>query len=126
MTTLSEDAATVRRLYLQRDKLKAAADEAERAFKAAQAALFERMDAEKVDGIKVDGIGFSPARTVYATVKDRAAFVAWAEVHNPELVQPRERKSLLNDEVRQALDDGRELPPGVSFYAREYVSQRAA
>jgi hypothetical protein len=126
MTTLAEDAAEVRRLKQEKDSAKDVASDLERQFKAAQANLFERMEAEGVQGIKHEGTNFVPTRTVYAQLQDRRVFAEWARENAPDLIEDRERSDLLNDAVRAALDDGRELPPGVSFRVREYVSQRAA
>lgn len=114
-------------------KLKAAsvaaderAETANRAFKDAERALHERMAAEGVGSIKVDGTSFVPASTIYGTIQDREAFIAWAQDNEEELLEPKERKSLINELAREAVEQGRELPPGMGFYVRDYVSQRIA
>lgn len=53
-------------------------------------------------------------------------FVKWAESNDPDLIQYKERGAELNSLVRQRLDDGEPLPPGVGFYDREYISQRTS
>jgi len=84
------------------------------------------MDETGVDGLKIDGINFVPSETVYANVQDRAAFVEWARTHDEELVEDRERKALLNQLVRERLDNGEPMPPGIGFYVRETIAQRSS
>lgn len=125
-SSISEDAAALRELKLARDEAKAEAESLDRQFKAEQAKLLERMEEEKCEGVKVEGINFVPTKTIYGQVQDRSEFVKWAEENEPELLEPKERKELINELVRQKLDDGEPLPPGLNFRTQEYISQRAA
>jgi uncharacterized protein with LGFP repeats len=84
------------------------------------------MEAEDAQSHKASGTTFSPVKKQYATVQDRAEFVRWAQENEPDLIQYKERGAELNSLVRQRLDDGEVLPPGVGFYDREYISQRNA
>lgn len=126
MNTLAQDAADLR------DIKQMAADTDKRAKELkAQAAslemqLFERFETEGVGGIKVNGTLFTPTATTYAQVQDAAAFVEWAKEHAPELVEekPRKTEGVLNELVREHLDDGKPLPQGLGFYVKQYVSQR--
>jgi hypothetical protein len=126
MTTLAQDAAELRAIYEARRTAKDEYDKLDREYKSKQAEFLDRMEAEEVDGIKRDGINFVPASTTYGQVTDRREFVEWAETHEPELIEPKEIGERINEYVRGCLDDGRALPPGLGFYIREYVSQRAA
>ncbi len=125
-TPLDQAAKNLRALKLKRDEAKATFESLDDNFKHEQFKLMERMRATGVESMKVDGTLFVPTETVYAQVQDRTELVAWAEEHAPELIEARERKELMNQEVRRRLDDGEALPPGLSFYVREYISQRAA
>lgn len=123
--TIAEEAADLRRLKLAAGEaagraaaLKAEADEAERHF-------FERMAEEGVESIKHGGTLFVPVETNYGQIQDRAEFVAWAEENRPELIERKERQKLVNELVREHLDSGEVLPPGVGFYTRQYISQRS-
>lgn len=124
MSTIQEDCAHLRGLKLKANNLDAQAKDAKAEHVAAELALFARMDEESTESIKYDGTLFVPASTVYGQVQDRGEFVAWAEENQPELLEVKERKSLVNELIRSHLDDGAELPPGLGFYVREYVSQR--
>lgn len=125
MASLNEDAATLREQKIERDEAKAQYESLDKQFKEAQMKLLERMDEEKCEGTKVNGINFVPTKTIYGQVQDRSEFVSWAEENEPELLEPKERKELINELVRQKLDDGEPLPPGLNFRVQEYISQRA-
>lgn len=123
-TTLKQDLIRLRKLKGERDRDKERAAKSEEKFKTFQMRVLERMEAEEVDGLKTGGTTFSPVEQVYATVQDRSEFVAWAKATDPELVADKERGSLLNALVRQRLDDGEELPPGIGFRTQAYVAMR--
>ncbi len=84
---------------------------------------FDLMETE--DGMasarKLDGITFRPSRTPYATIQDEQAFIEWAQENDTALIEVAAREGLLNQLVRQALDNGEELPPGVGYYNREKI-----
>lgn len=124
--TIQEQAADLRALKESRDEAKAEFDSLNGQFKAAQKDLIERMEATKTEGLKVNGINFVPAKTVYGQVTDRSAFVAWAEENAEELIEPKERSELINELARQLLDDKKPFPPGLNFRVQEYISQRTA
>lgn len=102
------------------------ADKAKVAFEDAQRKFYEQMQDEGIGSIKVDGTNFVPAQTTYGQIQDREAFIEWARENEPELVEYHERKGLINELVRERIETGAELPPGVGFYVKEYVSQRVA
>lgn len=87
---------------------------------------FDLMETE--DGIasarKLDGLTYSPNRTPYATVQDEDRFIEWAKENDNALIEIAAREGLLNQLVRQALDNGEELPPGIGYYTREKISIR--
>lgn len=123
--TLEEEIRELARLRAEYVSAKAAADEAKLAYDIAHQALWERMDATEVHGVKIDGTNyiFNQPKP-YGTVADKAEFVRWALENAPELVEYEPRQALVNERVRQAIDNGEELPPGVNFYTKKTVSQR--
>jgi hypothetical protein len=125
-TPLDEALKNLRALKLKRDEAKATFESLDDNFKHEQFKLMERMRATGVESVRVDGTLFVPTETIYAQVQDRSELVEWAREHAPELIEDRERKELLNQEVRRRIDDGDAMPPGLGFYVREYISQRAA
>lgn len=104
----------------------ARAKDAKEAFEDMQRRCLERMEEEDTESTKAYGTTFTPVRKVYATIQDRAAFVEWAKDNDEELIEDKERKTELDRVVRTAIDDGQELPPGVGFYEKAFISQRAA
>lgn len=126
MRSISEEARELRAIRVERDEAKRAFDELDQQYKEAMGRLFHRMNDEGVDGLKVDDVSFVPTETIYANVQDREAFVNWAKDHDDQLIEDKERKALLNQMVRERVDNGEPLPPGVGFHVREVVSQRAA
>jgi hypothetical protein len=125
MNTLTQDAIALREKKQATKKLKDDYEQSKREFEDAQQELLDRMEAEECEGVKADGTNFVPSGTVFAQVTDRAEFVAWAEQNDESLIEPKERKELLNQLVRECQDNGQPLPPGVTFYIKSYVSQRA-
>jgi hypothetical protein len=124
--TIQERAADLRTKKLAKEAAKEEFARCEQEFKEAQSDLMEYMDDNDVEGIKHDGINFVPVKTNYGQIDDRKAFIAWCEENDEELIEPKERKSVLNKRARQLLDDGEPFPPGMTFRTEEYISQRAA
>lgn len=126
MATLAQQAAGLRKLKLALQAAESRAKDLKTEFLAAEQGLLTRMEAEGVQSIKHDNTNFVPVQTVYGAVQDRSEFIKWAEETQPELLETRERKAILNEMVRQHLDDGEPLPPGLGFYVRAYISQRGS
>lgn len=126
MSTLSANARKWASLRKRYERAKADADVYKEEADRIERQLFEQMEDEDVGSIKVGTHTFVRAATTYGQVQDRAAFVAWAEENAPELVEVHERKGLVNELVRERLEDGQPLPDGLGFYVKQYVSQRAA
>lgn len=122
--TIAEQAEALRELKQDAAAADAVAKDAKALYKQAEVAFIERMQSEGVESIKHDGTLYVPAATTYGQIQDRAEFVAWAEAERPELLETKERKALVNEIVRECLDNGTEMPPGVGFYVSEYVSLR--
>lgn len=121
--TLEDEIRRVRQFRAMYESAQAQADEAKEAYDRAHQALFDRMEATGVKSINLDGATATRKSTVFGNVNDKAEFIRWAELNAPELVSPAPRKALVNELVRQKLDNGEELPPGVDYFVRNYVSQ---
>lgn len=126
LDSIQEEAEHLRSLKSEHTEAKEKTKELREEFERRQWLLLERMEQEKVEGLKVDGINFVPTETIYAKVADRRAFIEWAIENDPELIEQKERKAVLNEFVRQKLDDGEPLPPGMDSRVDSYISQRAA
>lgn len=89
-----------------------------------QAEMFEAMREEGHMSYKSDAASFSRKSTFYGTVQDREAFVKWCHENGlaEELLKEKEVGQRLNEIVRNAIDNGEDLPPGLGFYARQYIS----
>ena len=126
-TTLANDARTLRNLRETEREQKTAYEETKAEREQIERSLIARLEVEETDSLRVDGVLFSPTKTAYGQIQDRELFVEWAQTHgDTELVEVRERKALLHELVREKLDNGEALPPGVGFYVKEYISQRAS
>lgn len=71
---------------------------------------------------KLDGVGFRPIQTPYASIQDLDEFVKWALENDRSLIETAAREALLNQLVRTALHNKEELPPGIGYYNREKIS----
>jgi hypothetical protein len=126
MSTLAEDALALRELKLFKEAMARAKSEADEKHALAELRFMERMEAEGTDGVRVEGVLFTPTKTIMGNVQDRQEFVAWAHDNNEELIEYKEKKALVNELVRSKMDNGETLPPGLGFYTKSFVSQRAS
>lgn len=102
------------------------AKEATAAKDAFEAECFTEMSDSDVDSMKTYGHLFVRSSKDFAQIQDRGAFVAWAAENEPALVQEKERKVELDKLVREKLDNGETLPPGVGYYTKSTISVRKA
>ena len=97
--------------------------EAEQEPKQFQADLWQDMAEAGIDSVKADGGRFTRQQTPYGVITDRDAFLAWCEENGVDgLTQEVEVKQRLNELVRDRLNNNEELPPGTSFFPRQYIS----
>lgn len=123
--TLAEEARDLRVLKAEASAAKKVHDAAKAAAAEAHQHLMDRMELEKVSSIGTGGTLFVRAETIYGNVNDRQEFIKWAEENDPGLLKVTERDELINTLARRHIDDGDPLPPGVGWYAKPYISQRA-
>lgn len=114
-----------------RDAANKAAETAEKAYRDMEADVYEEMKNSGVKGsIKVDlgdpwGVtSFSTRETFFGRIVDKDAALAYyedramiEEVSEPKFVMKR-----INDEVRDALEQASEMPPGHDWYARRGIT----
>ena len=89
-----------------------------------QARLYDRMDDEGVLSLKTDEARFDAKMTTYHTITNMDEFRAWLDSNDltNEFIKDAPEKARLNELVRQRLDDGDELPPGLGSYDARYIS----
>jgi hypothetical protein len=119
------------RLRQERDELKKAFEEAEKEYRASEDALYASLAENPIQGsVKVNlgepygTITFSPRETYFARIIDEDAAIEHYQQHG-ELDQMSNRKFAMkrvNEEVRDCLEQGKPLPPGVDYYARHGVT----
>ena len=125
--TLEEQAREFRRLRLDYEEKKRAADAAKKELDRAHQALWDRMDATEVHGITIGGRKFVYNKPkVYGTVVDKTAFTEWAAENAPHLIAKAPLEGRINEFVRLAVDNGEEMPPGLNWYTKETVADRKA
>lgn len=107
--------------YKQLDE---AAKQAKSSHDAYQAQLFEELRDRGVKSVSTDNGRFDCKATIYANVNDMEAFTAWADARDltDEFVKDAPEKARLNEFVRDCIDSGQELPDGVNWYERQYIS----
>lgn len=100
------------------------AKEAKRLHDEEQAAIFEDMREEGTFTVKNEAGTFARKSTIFAHVQDREAFHEWVREHQlaAEFLRETEESARLNELVRGLVDNSEELPPGVGFYSRDYIS----
>lgn len=120
-----ERLAEFRKLRVQKDRTKKAADDAKADFDRFQYDLFTDMQADGIESTKVDGVQYVRKATIYGNVQDMDAFTEWcsqdADRHDDYLKEA-VQAARINEMVRDAINNNEELPPGLSFYTREYVA----
>lgn len=130
MSTLAQD------LRLLAEKKKAAAKATKEAkelaaeAKALEQQVYERMEAEEMldengGGSTRNKFGtFVASTTLRAHIVDRQAFEKWAAEQDETYFEEKAREAILNQLVRELVDNGQDFPPGLSFYAQRRVAVR--
>lgn len=115
---LAELRAAYRDLQRRADDLKDSHDRL-------QEDVFDTMRNAGLTSVGTDDEQFVAKSTIYATVADLDEFLAWAASNGleAEFTEINAIKGRLNELVRQRLQDGEELPPGLDFYRKNYISK---
>lgn len=72
-----------------------------------------------LDSVVTNGYRYTPTPEPYATVSDKAAFLAWAHEHMRDNLDI--AWATLNAVVKSDLESGAELPPGVDVYIKRGI-----
>lgn len=126
MATLTQD---LKKLQTLKAKAAASKKKWEKEKEAAdkwEAHCYDRMEQQDTESQKVAGVNFVRYQQTFGSIQDRSEFVKWAEENEPELIESRERKELINQKVRELLDNGQEFPPGLGFRVNDKVGVRGA
>lgn len=76
------------------------------------------------ESTKVDGVTYGRRTTTYGTVQDRELFEEWVRSIDmeEEYLTIKENKQRINELVRTAIEDGHDLPPGLGWYPKNFIS----
>lgn len=130
MSTLAED---LRALALKKRAAATAAKVADKVkadAKAWEQHCYDRIDSElgtDEDGgasIRNNRGTFIAAETIFAQIQNREAFEQWAREQDETYFEDKLREKLLNELVREKIDNGEPLPPGLGWYGRRRITVR--
>lgn len=115
-STTTEIAAILNRAH----EAKAAASEAEKTanfdIEAAEIALRKAMERDGLESMVTDGYRFTPKPEPYPKVDDKPALLAWALEHMRDNLALHHKTLVAL--VKEALESGSELPPGVDVFLK--------
>jgi hypothetical protein len=111
-------------LKAAKHEAKKAAEAAEQAYRELEDHVHGQLSEVDIPSIKHSGRTFSRNSTVYATITDFEAFERWCRDHDllEEFIKLEEQRARLNELVRDHLDNKQDLPPGVGYRVRNYIS----
>lgn len=123
--TIPQRLAELARLREQYRAEQAVADATKAEHDRLQKILHEDMKEAGLLTIGTDTDTFTRKSTYYAQVENQDEFIAWAESEGllEEFTETAAVKGRLNELVRQRLQDGEMLPPGLGFYSKDYISK---
>lgn len=110
-------------LRTKRDEKKTAAEESERSYRAYESELFDELEESPMQGRRRIDLGehgvvsFTPRETFYGRIIDKDAAMNFFEERGQTdlMVTPKISAQRLNELVREHLDMGRDMPPGVDW-----------
>jgi len=124
MSTIEERLTKLRELKraAEASQKQADADKADHA--QYQEDLFAAMREAGVRSVKTNDAQFSARSTIYGSVQDIDLFMTWCKQHNVSADYFTDKPSMrrINELVRDRLDAGDEIPPGVGWFPRDYIS----
>jgi hypothetical protein len=110
----------------KRDSTKIAAETAEREYRAYEAELFDELEDSPMKGTRRFDLGFphgvvtfTPRETKFGRIIDADAALEYFEERGriDDMTKPSIVKRRLNELVRELLDKGDPMPPGIDFYS---------
>jgi hypothetical protein len=114
-----------------RDQTKTAAESAEKEYRDYEAELFDELRDSPLEGTtrldlggNIGVVAFTPRETTFGRIIDAAAAVEYFEENGQteEMLKPQIGKGKLNERVRELLEQGKKMPPGVDFYANRGIT----
>jgi hypothetical protein len=114
----------LRELRIKRNKAKAAFDKAEKAWRTQMMKVRDLADDNHIKHQDTAKGGYAvPAPTWYASIQDLNAFTRWAKVNAPGALPNLSKRATkpMHELVRQAIEDGEPLPPGLGSYFKAPV-----
>jgi hypothetical protein len=131
---ISEDAIKqLRRLMelrTKRDEDKKAAEESEKAYRDAEADVYEALadgPMERLNNIDLGEpwgkVSFHAKETIYGNVIDEEKLMEYFEQRAmvEEVTEPKFSKARLNEVARDCVEQASPFPPGLDFHPRRYV-----
>lgn len=120
--TLEDMASRVAETRYALEQAMDAEKQARELYELAETGLFDALEAQGLRQIRTPRGLFSMNDLAWASVEDEDKARLWAEAESPELLTlNRQRLSVL---VRRALENGLELPPGVTFTTSRKITWR--
>lgn len=98
---------------IARDAAKETLDRHQAEYDKAEADLFDAIENAGLSSVRTPAGLFSLNDLAWPKVEDRDRLVAWAEHENPELLSVNLQR--LQTPLREALREGKDLPPGLGF-----------
>lgn len=123
-TTPADEFDYLRYLKAEAKRKQADADDAKKRAKEFEADLWRKYDEQNTRGIRTGEARYELKSTIYGTVTDYEAFKEWVIEQDlvEEFLKQTEESARLNELVRDRMDTGQELPAGVGWYERRYIS----
>jgi len=134
MSELNEIQQKLRRVFearQERDTTKTAAERAEKAYRRIESETWDELEEGpmrppyKVDiGSPYGVVSFHPKETYYGRVIDAEKAIEYFEKRAlvDEFTESKISKSRLNELVREKMEQGEQMPDGVDFYPRRFIT----
>lgn len=115
----------------ERDTTKKKAETAEREYREYEAELYDELEGSPISGSRRIDLGsphgtivFTPRETKYGRILDGAEARQWFADRDmlPEVSSPGWSKGKLNALVKEYLEQGKPMPPGVDWYASRGIT----
>jgi hypothetical protein len=115
----------------KRDQDKKAAERSEKAYREAEAEIWEELEESPVKGtVRIDlgddlgVVTFQPKETYYGRVINQNDALDYFEERAlmDEFTTPKIVMARVNEQVRQCIEQGDPIPPGLDYYAKRYIS----
>jgi hypothetical protein len=115
----------------KRDQTKTAADNAEKQYRVYETELFDELEEGPGEGTRRFDLGaphgvvaFTPRETRFGRLLDADKAIEYFEETDlvEEMTKPGIEKRKLNEWVRELLEQGKPMPPGVDFYVNRGIT----